>query len=278
MLAFCTHTWDWGDYIEQVWDDWLVNPAGQLLVATLDQQPAGIVHIQMLNEAESWLEGLRVNPDYQRQGLGQALNEAAMVESMRRGAITIRLAVDSRNTASIRLSERLHMRRVGEFSLYMAPPFASLPKSSSQQALQLATPEDLDVIIDYLNASNIFPLVGGVYYAQFKALPITGELLTQKIDAQQVYLLKRWERLDGLALTEIREENQEQRLSVGYLDGTAIEAISIIAYELRRHVTELELDRVRVYAPQTLLMHDAFDGVEYEANPAIFYTYERGLI
>ncbi|GCE19333.1 GNAT family N-acetyltransferase [Dictyobacter kobayashii] len=278
ILAFCANTWEWGDYIEQVWDEWLQEPEGQLLVAVVDQQLAGVVHIQVFNETEAWLEGLRVNPDYRRQGLGRALNEAAMVEAMRRGATTIRLAVDSHNMASIELSESMHMRRVGEFSLYSAPPFSNPSSRSKQQAIRLATLEDMDTIIDYLNASNIFPLVGGLYYVKFQAVPITARLLEQKIKGQQVYLLQRWERLDGLAIAEPLHEHGEQRLSVGYLDGTAIEAISFIAYDLRLRLQEMQLERVRIYAPETLLIHDAFDGVEYEANPASFYTYERGLV
>ncbi|GHO88745.1 GNAT family N-acetyltransferase [Dictyobacter formicarum] len=277
VLAFCASTWEWGDYIDQVWDDWMENLAGQLLVATVDQQLAGIVHIQLLNETESWLEGLRVNPDYRRQGLARALNEAAMVEAMRRGATTIRLAVDSHNVASIELSESMHMRRVGDFALYTARPFTTPPSRAPQQPVRLATLEDLDMIIDYLNASNIFPLVGGLYYVKFQALPITAEFLEQKINSQQIYLLQRWERLDGLAIAEIRRENQQQRLSVGYLDGTTIEAISFIAYNLRRHLSELQLEQVRVYAPETLLIHDAFAGVEYDTDHAIFCTYERSL-
>lgn len=278
VLAFCANTWKWGDYIEQAWDGWIEDAAGQLLVATVDGQVAGVVHVQMLNETESWLEGLRVNPDYRRQGLARALNEAAMVEAMRRGATTIRLIVDSRNEASIKLSESMHMRRIGDFSLYTARPFTIQPARAPQQLIRIATPEDLDMIIDYLNASNIFPLVGGLYYAGFRAFPITAELLEQKIQSQQVYLLQRWERLDGLAIGEVRHEYQQQRLSVGYLDGTTIEAISFIAYDLRRRLSELQLEQMRVYAPETLLIHDAFDGVEYEAVHATFHTFERSLV
>lgn len=278
VFAFCAHTWSWGDYIEQVWDGWLTNPEGRLFVATVDHVPAGIVHIQMLPENESWLEGLCVNPVYRRQGIARALNEAAMAETMRRGATAIRLAVDSRNIASIQLSESMHMYRVGEFSLYMAPPFTTLTARPVQVATQLATLADLDAIIDFLNTSNIFPLVGGLYYAKFTAYPMTAEFLKQKIQAQQVYLLRRWDRLDGLAIGEIRQENNEIRFSIGYIDGTAIEAISLIAYDLRRRISTMPAERVRVYAPNTVLLHDAFAGVEYEANPATFYTYERGLI
>ncbi|GCF09865.1 GNAT family N-acetyltransferase [Dictyobacter arantiisoli] len=95
VLAFCTQTFPDGDYIEHVWDNWLQDPAGQLLVATIDGQPVGAAHILMLNGEEAWLEGLRVDPTYRRQGLARALSETASVEAMRRGATILRLAVDS---------------------------------------------------------------------------------------------------------------------------------------------------------------------------------------
>ena len=31
VLAFCMHTWDWGDYIESVWDEWLHDPQGKCM-------------------------------------------------------------------------------------------------------------------------------------------------------------------------------------------------------------------------------------------------------
>src|SRR5213082_2789620 len=47
VLAFCQHTWEWGDYIAFVWDEWLHDKQGVLFVATFDNQPVGIAHLQM---------------------------------------------------------------------------------------------------------------------------------------------------------------------------------------------------------------------------------------
>ncbi len=69
VLAFSSHTWDWGDYIEYVWDEWLHDPQGMLFVATSDGQPVGVAHIRMLNKTEAWLEGMRVAPAFRRQGI-----------------------------------------------------------------------------------------------------------------------------------------------------------------------------------------------------------------
>jgi GNAT superfamily N-acetyltransferase len=279
VLAFCAHTWESGDYIEYVWDEWLHDQQGQLLVATSDGQPVGIDHLRMLNATEAWLEGLRVDPNYRHQGIGTALTMALMAEAMRRGAIHVRLLTESTNTASLHLLEQLHMRQVGAFVPVEAAPLSSIPqRDSGIERTELASGEDLDDIVHYLNNSNIFPIVGGLYYLGFRAYVITTEFLEEKIAAQQVYLLRRWNRLDGLAIAEFREWHSGQPLSVGYIDGTAIEAISLIAYDLRRRLLELEVGRVSIYAPDLVMVRDALTGIGYEWDGNVFYTFERGLV
>ncbi len=271
------HTWADGDYIEHVWDNWLRDPGGRLFVATVDERPAGLIHMRMLNATEAWLEGLRVAPDYRQRGLARELFVAAQAEAMNRGATVARLVVDATNTRSRHISESNHMREVGAFCMYTAQPLA-LQRQAGQERTQVAALEDLDAIIDYLNLSNIFPAVGGLYYSGFTAREITEAFLQEKIAGGQVYCLRRWERLDGLAIAEPRAERGQQRLSAGYIDGTTIEAISLIAYDLRRQSGVMELDVVRIYAPDLVLVRDALGGLDYDWKGSVFYTYERGLV
>lgn len=275
ILAFCRDTWEWGDYIDLVWDTWLNDPAGRLFAATIDEQPIGICHMRMMTSVDAWLEGLRVHPDYRHLGIARQLNEAALLEAMRRNATYARLMIDSTNTRSIQISESAHMRRVAGVALFTVKPFA-VP-TRAQEETQLATSEDLDEIIDYLNVSNIFPLTGGLYYVTYAAYPITSEMLEEKIAAQQVYLLRRWNRLDGLAIAEPRDEHWDKHISVGYIDGTTIEAISLIGYDLRRRLPELKLESARVYVPDLVLPREAFTALEYNWDGTTYYIYERGL-
>lgn len=278
VLTFCAHTWEWGDYIERTWNDWLHNANGLLLVLHVDERPAGIIHMRMLTTIDAWLEGLRVDPEFRGHGYAKMLHEEATLEAMRRGAKYIRLIIESGNASSQHVAKTEHMRPVGAFALYTGGPLSmAAMRRPVQDRPRLATEADLDEIIDYLNSSNIFPLTGGLYYAGFTAYPITEELLREKIAAGSVYILRRWERLDGLAIAEVREEWQGNRLSVGYIDGTAIEPISLIAYDLRRRLTELEIETIRVFAPELVIVRDAFTGIEYEWDGLIFNTYERGL-
>lgn len=283
VLAFCAHTWDWGDYIDRVWDDWLVDPQGELFVAVTDGQPSGVAHLRMVNETSAWLEGLRVDPNYRHQGIATALNMAILEEAIRRGATNARLVTESTNTGSIHIMDTIRMRQVGAFASFQAKPVVTQATSRakvdySPERTQIATPDDLNEIIDYLNASNVFPAVGGLYYAGFVAYEITSAWLEKQIAAQHIYLLRRWERLDGLAIAEPREDMQGKRLSIGYIDGMTIEAISLVAYDLRHRLTAMGLESAYVYAPDLMLIRDGLTGIEYEWNGTVFYTYERGLV
>jgi GNAT superfamily N-acetyltransferase len=278
VLAFCEQTWEWGDYIDEVWDKWLTNTNGLLLVATADDKPAGVAHIDMVTRTDAWLEGLRVDPAFRQQGLARALNEQLLIEAMQRGATYARLAVESENRRSRQIVEQNHWRHVSSFTLFVAPGLAA----SSEHRPPLvrprpATADDLDTIIDFLNVSNIFPLVGGLYNVSWRAFPITSTLLEEKIAAQQIYVLYQWNRLDGLAIVELREGYRGKRLSIGYIDGTAIEPISLIAHDLRLRAFEMELDGVLAFVPDTIMLRDAFTGVGYQWDPTIYYIYERSL-
>jgi GNAT superfamily N-acetyltransferase len=276
VLAFSTNTWEWGDYIEYVWDEWLHDPQGALFVATNDGRPVGVAHMRMLNTKESWFEGLRVDPAFRQQGIASALYDAQLKEAILRGATTARLITESTNDGAIRLLERASMRRVGAYAPFRALPVTTPSKREyGLEKPTLATAADLDDIIDYLNASNIMPSVGGLYYQGFTAYSITSELLTEKVAAQQVYVLRRWDRLDGLAIAEPREGHREKQLFIGYIDGTT-ESISMIAYALRQ-LTEPDLKSVSANVPDLMMVRDAFVGAEYEWDGKVFYTYEKSL-
>ncbi|MGZ6365627.1 MAG: N-acetyltransferase family protein [Ktedonobacteraceae bacterium] len=278
VLAFCQQTWEWGDYIEHVWDEWLNNPQGKLFVATIDGQPVGVTNIRMLNKTEAWFEGMRIDPTFRQQGIASALFIAQLTEAKQRGATTIRLITESTNIASIHLLERSAMNRIGSYAMYRAVGAATPAKSSyALETPVLAIHADLDDIIDYLNTSNIFPAIGGLYYQGFTAYTITSDLLLEKITAQQLYILRRWDRLDGLVIAEPRSGHQGEHLFIGYIDGTT-ESISMIAYAMRRLLPDFGLENIIAHVPDLMMVRDAFVGAEYEWSGKIFYTYERVLL
>jgi len=115
IIAFCRNTFDWGDYIEEVIDEWLDSSEGVLLTVLHEGRPAGIARVAMITPREAWFEGLRVNKELRRLGLGAALTTACIKEARRLGAEIALMAIDACNAASLRLSERAGFRRVARF-------------------------------------------------------------------------------------------------------------------------------------------------------------------
>ena len=231
----------------------------------------------MLNATEAWFEGMRIDPNFRQQGIASALFNAQLDEAQQRGAATIRLITESTNASAIRLLERSALNRIGAYAIYKAVAETTPPKRSyALETPVLATSDDLDDIIDYLNTSNIFPAIGGLYYQGFTAYTITKDLLLEKITAQQLYILRRWDRLDGLVIAEPLSWHQDKHLFIGYIDGTT-ESISMIAYALRRMLPDLGLESITAFVPDLIMVRDAFVGAEYESDGKVFYTYERIL-
>ena len=277
VLAFCAHTWEWGDYIEYVWEEWLRDAQGALFVATIDNQPVAVSHLHMLSKTDAWLEGMRVDPAYRQHGLAKALDGAMITEAKRRGATNARLITESTNVTAISLIERGFFRKIGAYAQYRAFPEAiSTKQQYGLEMPQLATQIDIDDIIDYLNTSNIFPAIGGLYYHSFIAYAITSDLVEAKVQAGQVFILRRWNCLDGLAIAEPNMSRHGSQLSVGYIDGTT-ESISLIAYSLRQQIAGMGLESVNAYVPDLIMVRDAFVGAGYGWDGHIFYTYEREL-
>src|SRR5260370_28621268 len=122
VVGFCQQTWEWGDYIEYVWDEWLNNPKGKLFVATKDGQPVAVANMRMLNKTEAWFEGMRVDPTFRKHGIASALFDAQLAEARHRGATTVRLISESTNATALRLLKRSSFNRIAAYAPFMPFP------------------------------------------------------------------------------------------------------------------------------------------------------------
>src|SRR5258706_10669453 len=120
VLAFCARTWGDGDYIAEVWDDWLGDQRGVLLVATLDERPVGLIHVRKLSADEAWLEGIRVDPAVHRQGVGRVLTSRGLVAARERGAGVARLFTTWDNVAAQAMFGAFGFTRIAQVTYYEA--------------------------------------------------------------------------------------------------------------------------------------------------------------
>lgn len=119
VQAFCQSTFHWGDYIPEVYMDWVGPGPGQVLVAELDGKVVGLVHVAMPTETEAWFEGMRVHSEFRRQRLALSLTEAALDLARRLGARVVRLVIDGENLASQQLAARAGFRLLCRMEEYL---------------------------------------------------------------------------------------------------------------------------------------------------------------
>lgn len=150
MLAFCQHTFSWGDYIPDVWDTWLANENGQLLVGLVDHQAVGLAHVAFLERAVAWLEGMRVHPDFRRRGISTTLDAAARAVARERGCRLARLATSIQNTPAQNALEVQGYTRVAQFN-----EWTGKPARAKFAPARIATLDDADSISAIWRASDI---------------------------------------------------------------------------------------------------------------------------
>lgn len=277
VLAFCAHTWDDGDYIAYVWDDWLSDTRGVLLVGLLDGQPVAINHMEMVSADEAWLEGMRVDPAFRRAGFGRIITSRALVTARERGAQVARLITSSENVASQTMIARFGFVRVAEMVRYRGqalPPDEAAPTSP----LIHPSPDDFERIWAWLEQSNLAPLTGGLIYRDWKAQALTEPLLRDYLAAGQVRLVEEWGTIQALAIavSGTPDEEETPTLSIHYLDGLA-DAIGRMALALRTEAATAGCERVDLWLPDLLILHDAMDGAGYERDDETMLVFAREL-
>lgn len=112
---FCTRTFSWGDYIENVWDGWV--DGGGLLVCEEDGAILGIGHMDLEGD-EAWMEGIRVSPSARHRGIGSALLARMGCIAVSRGALFARAAIETTNVRSLAMFGSLGYRPGGDWHMY----------------------------------------------------------------------------------------------------------------------------------------------------------------
>lgn len=276
VFAFCAHTWAGGDYIPFAWDAWLADGSGALLVAAAGERPVGLAHVALLSEEEAWLEGVRVDPQERRRGIGRLLVSRALVAAREHGALVARMMTGSSNVASRRLFARFGFVRVAEVAHYSAA--ALLPEDDDpggapaavelvpETGGRLSTPgeDDFDRLWDWLVQSNLTPFNGGLEIADWHARALSEPTLRAALAAGAVWTLEAWGVLQALAVAHSRlaEDDEPARLAVVYADGMA-DALGPLALALREIAGERACHAVDLWLPDLLILRDAMEGAGY---------------
>ena len=124
VAEFTKFIWDGHDYVGMVFPRWLDDPQGQLFAAEYAGKCVGTAKVSLVAPGEWWLEGFRVDPNYQDKKIGSKLDAACNEWWDEHGDGVVRLMTNSKRVKVHHLSEARGYRRLGEVFAYEAEPLA----------------------------------------------------------------------------------------------------------------------------------------------------------
>ena len=158
VLAFCAQTWDWGDYIAEVWDRWLADSEGVLVVGEVHGQVMGVDKLTFLAPGEAFFEGLRIAPTYRGRGYAGRFQRFMLAEAARRGAHVLRFLTAATNTPIHKNAARDAFVRGPALLSWQATPASS----GALAAIPLEPGPQAEAMWAALSASPMWAATGGL--------------------------------------------------------------------------------------------------------------------
>jgi len=225
ILSFCRDTWDWGDYIELTWDDWLNDPNGRLIVGVLGGVPVAVVHICIFPTGEGWIEGMRIKLELRDKQIGTALSNYCIDEMAKAGVRVARYMTASSNKPVQRISEKHGFRRFGSSYVLWAELVEGQPRLTKLQ------PDHIDELWSFIEESEVYEAGSGLYSVGWIYQELNKDRLKYHLEREEVYALAGGESLDAFAI--ISTSWLHKGPVIGYLDGKNVQSLGTLVSESR---------------------------------------------
>ncbi len=297
VLDFCKNTFEWGDYINRVWDLWINDPSGLLLVTEINDKnktkghPIALSRVSVCPNNLSWIEGLRVNQDYRKQGIATSLLEFMLNFGIKKGFKDASAVVSVHNTSSQKMLEKQGFFKLQRFNYYNInlEKFRNLENTTvqSQQEefnVKLADYEDISSLIEYLKESPVFNQGCKRYFDSWKFYIFENNHINLKslIENNKMFLIVDGsKKIDGLLiLNNIYYNNtiyNKPTIQVCYIDCINIELYSkIIKYLIYFYLNKTVYSSIQFYLPDIadLIQNIEFPLIEYFEQ---FFLYNKIL-
>lgn len=226
ILSFCVETFDWGDYIDKVWDFWFSGKNGRLFVVEDNGRSIAMSHVALCDDSRlAWLQGVRVRPDYRRSSIATQLLDAMLAYAGRHGARQASAIVSMENVPSQRMMEKNGFSVVSKWVYYSTEDRPGQQKTGAR----LATLADLDRIWEYLQKSRIYKLSAGTYVREWHWYSLNRKALQNLIKEKCVAVTGS---IDGIAVINSKGYwNRPTVLQIVYLDSQSKKSLrDLIAF------------------------------------------------
>jgi len=275
VFKFCEKTWDWGDYVPRVWNHWLEEKDGRILVATINNVPVGISHVKVLKQGEAWLEAARTDPNYRRKGVATAITKECFKFALQKDVKLVRLATNSDNTAALRALRKLGFKLVSEFVKMTCKKM----EADKSEKTKWAKVRDEKEIWEFLRKSKCYAKSAGVFTILYVWTSLQKEDLKKFLAERKAIICKDQNAVSGLMLIDdgVSREWSENSVQTCYVDGTQEAVLDIIRF-LKEHCRESGIKRIYGFTCDYKPNISAFDIMGFERDTlACIYLFEKRL-
>lgn len=268
VLEFTAKTWSDGDYIAEVFDDWLADPGGQFTAVLVDEHVVAIGKLTDLGDGELWLEGLRVDPEHRKKGIGEALHNYNVDLARKMKGRVLRYATGDENVVSKLFAARTGFIHVGNYWWHEAD---AIPEFDPPAVL---TPDDWPALKTRLH-SPLIRSKSNLYAHHWRWRTLSEERLQAHLSAGEVVGLRRRAGLRAWSICAWREVAE---LSVQHLDAIDAASLADMARSLRRMAADAGRSKVTLFALEPSALIGALREAGYSSDEFSMVIFELPLV
>ncbi|MDF2767252.1 MAG: putative GCN5-related N-acetyltransferase [Nitrososphaeraceae archaeon] len=280
VLKFCVNTFDWGDYIDQVWDLWFSDSNGALIVAEnnirhIKGSVIAVSHVSLCpNRKNIWLEGIRVNPDYRRRSIATELLSKMLSYGKLQGAKEASAIVGVNNLPSQLMMENNGFNVISKWNYYSIDKVQEFERDN----VRTAAFSDIKKVWDYLKQSQIYKSSGKRYVNSWRWYSFDSQTLSSIIKDGKL-LISGNDVIEGIAI--INKDgywNKNDVYQIVYLDAASVSSL----YDLIGFVISLvhsgndRYKRIQIFSPQIRQMSSLIKELDMH-NSEQFLLYRKTI-
>lgn len=301
VLDFCMNTFEWGDYIDKAWDNWISEPSSLLFVCEIKLSSfisksdlVGVIHILQCSNNSLWIEGLRVNKLYRNNGFATALLNHSIEYGIENNLNECCALVSQGNFASQKMLEKLGFLKLFTCTYYnvkleklgITDKKLSTFANMSSLKLVIKTPQLADVskIRNYLSDPNTIKFMNNRYFDSWRFYEFNMDYsnLVLLIKSNELLIvLNEDNRIVGVVMikTIINQDNFEKKsvIQISYINCIKRSLyLKVIYLLLERYHTDKQFDNIQVFLPSFIGLSKflSFESIDYSDQ---FYLYTKKL-
>jgi hypothetical protein len=262
-------------------EDWFHDTEGIFAVAEYASHAIACSKVTRLAEGQWWLEGFRVDPEYQGLKVGSLIHRYVNRWWLEHGNGVLRLMTNAKNKSVHHLCESTSFRKTFEVRGYEAEPLNEPVDVFNSAAF---TEKDLGIVIEFARRSPSLAITDQVVDFGWQCVDPTHNGALAELFSMYAGLANNffwWRKDRGLLIVWDDFDADERRLGIGVL-ACQLEEMSSFLLDVRRLAANQKRTSVFWVAPEqeqvTLALKQAGYSSDWNHTAFVFEkTYPRGL-